>query len=66
MLIYSHFHNILRLPDVSLNFPFTAIETMCDYYIQIWYIRVAEQVKNVQDLKDLRKLGKIRKVSKLH
>ena len=29
---YNHFHNILRLFDVLLNFPLTASETMHDYY----------------------------------
>ena len=31
-LIYSHFHNILRLCDVLPNFPFTTSETMIDCY----------------------------------
>ena len=30
---YDHFHNILRLLDVLPNFPFTASETMRDYYV---------------------------------
>ena len=30
---YNHFHNILRLFDVLTNFPFTASETMCNYYL---------------------------------
>ena len=30
---YNQLHNILRLYDVSPNFPFTAIETMLDYYL---------------------------------
>ena len=29
---YNHFHNILRLFDVLINFPFTASETMRNYY----------------------------------
>ena len=33
MLIYNHFHNILRLFDVLINFPFTTSETMRDYYL---------------------------------
>ena len=41
---YSHFHNILRLFDVLTNFPFTTSETICDYYLQTWYIRVASRV----------------------
>ena len=32
-LSYNHFHNILRLFDVLLNFGFTTSETMCDYYL---------------------------------
>ena len=42
--IYYQFHNILRLFDVLTNFPFTTTKTMCDYYLQIWYIRVATRV----------------------
>ena len=30
---YNRFHNIMRLFDVLLNFPFTASETMGDYYL---------------------------------
>ena len=30
---YNHFHNVLRLFDVLINFPFTASETMRDYYL---------------------------------
>ena len=32
-IIYNHFHNILRLFDVLLNFPSTTSETMRDYYL---------------------------------
>ena len=31
---YNHFHNILRLFDVSPNFPFITSENMQDYYLQ--------------------------------
>ena len=31
--------------DVLPNFPFTTSETMGDYYLETWYIRVAEQLK---------------------
>ena len=31
--LYNQFHNILRLFDVLLNFPFTTSETMGDYYL---------------------------------
>ena len=41
--IYNQFH-ILRLSDVLPNFPFTTSETMGDYYLQTWYIRVALRV----------------------
>ena len=41
----NHFHNILRLFDVLPNFTFTTSETMGDYYLQTWYIRVAERLK---------------------
>ena len=30
---YNQFHNILRLLEVSPNFPFTTSETMGDYYL---------------------------------
>ena len=30
---FNHFQNILRLFDVLTNFPFTASETMRDYYL---------------------------------
>ena len=29
----NHFHNLLRLFDVSPNVPFTISETMCDNYL---------------------------------
>ena len=38
------FNNILRLFDVLPNFPFTTSETMGDYYLQTWYIRVTSRV----------------------
>ena len=44
---YNRFHNILRLFDVIPNFPLTTCETMCDYYLQTWYRRVASQVTEV-------------------
>ena len=34
----------MRLLDVLPNFPFTTSETMCDYSLQTWYIRVASWV----------------------
>ena len=44
---YNHFDNILRLFNVLPNLAFTTSETMCDYDLQTWYIRV--------NIKDLRK-----------
>ena len=41
---YNHFHNILRLFDVLPNFPFATSETMRNYYLQTWYIRVASRI----------------------
>ena len=41
---YNQFHNIMRLFDVLRNFSFTTSETMCDYYLYIWCIRVASRV----------------------
>ena len=35
---------ILRLFNVLTSFPFTTSETMRDYYLYTWYIRVASQV----------------------
>ena len=43
--LHNHFHNILRLFDVLSNFPYTPSETMLDYYLWKWYIRVAERLK---------------------
>ena len=42
--LYDQFHNILRLFDVLLNFPFTTSETMGDEDLSTWYTRVASQV----------------------
>ena len=61
---YNYFHNILRLFDVLTNFPFTTSETMRDYYLQTWYIRVASRVAEQLKTQDLGKWGNIRKVSK--
>ena len=41
---YNQLNNILRLFDVLPNLPFPTSETMCDYYLQTWYIRVASRV----------------------
>ena len=65
-LIYNHFHNNLRLFDVLPNFPITTSETMCDYYLETWYIRVAARIVELLNTQDLRKLGNIRKVSTPH
>ena len=40
----NNFQNILRLFDVLPNFLFTTSDTMRDYYLQTWYIRVASRV----------------------
>ena len=53
---YNQFHNILRLFDVLLNFPFTTSETMCDYSLQKLLIRGASQVAE-----QLKRLPQIRK-----
>ena len=45
LLFYNQFHNILRLFHDLPDFPFTTSETMCDYYLKTWYIRVAERLK---------------------
>ena len=57
---YNQFHNTLRLFDVLPDFPFTTNETMCDYYLEIWYIRVALWVAERR-----KTLGNIRKLPKL-
>ena len=36
----------MRLFDVLSNFIFTTSETICDYYLQTWYIRVAAVLLN--------------------
>ena len=41
---YTQFHNILRPFEVLPNFPVTTSETMDDYYLKTWYIRVALRV----------------------
>ena len=43
-LNYNHFHNILRFFDVLPNFSLTTSETIHDYYLKTWYIRVASGV----------------------
>ena len=56
----------MRLFIVLQNFPFTTSETMGDYYLQTWYIRVASRVAKRIKTEILRKLGNVRKVSKPH
>ena len=41
-------------------------ETMGDYYLKKWYVRVASRVAERIKSYDVRKLGNIRKVSKFH
>ena len=40
----TRFHNILRLFDVLSNPHFTTSETIGDYYLCTWYIRIASRV----------------------
>ena len=40
----TRFHNILRLFDVLSNPRFTTSETIGDYYLYTWYIRIASRV----------------------
>ena len=62
----NQFHNFLRLFDVLPNLSFTASETMYDYYLETWNIRVASRVAEQLKTEDLRISEKIRKVSKPH
>ena len=55
---------ILRLFDVSPNFPLTTSETMCDYYNYGIY-ELPYQLPNDLRLTILRKLGNIKKLPKL-
>ena len=41
---HNHFHNILKLFDVLPNVAFITSETMGDYYLQTWCLRVASRV----------------------
>ena len=50
----NHFNIIFSICDVLPNFNFIASETMCNYSLQTWYIRVASWV--AEDLR-LRILG---------
>ena len=34
----------MRHVDVLPNFPFPAIEMMCEFYLKTWHIRVASRV----------------------
>ena len=43
---FNHFHTILRLFDVLPDFPFTASETMGDYYLKSWYKRLRKLAGN--------------------
>ena len=62
----TRFHNILRLFDVLSNPHFTTSETIGDYYLYTWYIRIASRVAERRKTQDLRKLRNIRKLSKPH
>ena len=60
----NYFNNILKHFDVLPKFPFTIIETMCDYYLSTSHILVAWQVPKRPKTWDIRKLGNITKVPK--
>ena len=64
---YNYFQNILRLFDVLSNFPFTASETMRDYYL--YPLGGGPLCPHMEKKKkktwNVRELG-IMKVSKLH
>ena len=57
--IIPQFDNILRHFDVLPNSPFTTNETMWDYYLSTWYIRVASGVAKHFKTEDLGKLENI-------
>ena len=53
---YNQFHNISRLFDGLPSSPFTTSETMADYYLYTWYIRVTSRVaERRQRSQDIRK-----------
>ena len=60
----NHFHNIVKPFNVLPITNFTKSETMSDYYLQTWYIRLASQVAERPKTLVLRKLWNLRKVSK--
>ena len=41
---YNQLQNIFRHFDFLPNFPFTTSETIRDYYLYTWYMRVASRV----------------------
>ena len=61
----NQFHDILRLFYVFPNFTLTTRETMSDYYLSTWYVRVASRVSERFQTEDLRKLRHLTKVSKV-
>ena len=54
----------MKLFDVLPNFPFTRSETIRNFYLKTWYIRVTSRVAKRLKTYDLRKLGNITKLSK--
>ena len=56
----------MRLFDVLPYFSFTTNETMEDYYLETWYIRVSSRAAERRKTEALRKLRNIRKLSKPH
>ena len=69
-MICNHFHNILRLFDVSANVPFTTSETMRDYsFLNIVYFKhsIYELPNNLKlNNLEIKQIRNIRKVSKPH
>ena len=61
----NHFNDIFRVFYVFRDFTFTACETMSDYYLQTWYVRVVSRLSERLQNEDLRKLRHITKVSKV-
>ena len=54
----------MKLFDVLPNFPFTRRETISNFYLETWYIRVTSQAAKRLKAYDLSKLGNITKLSK--
>ena len=59
-VIFNHFLNILKLFHVLPNFALTTNETMRDYYLKGWYIRVVSHI--AKQLKTSKRVSKFHKV----